>query len=273
MLGRASYGWPGALRMSPTGIKGEHRHRLRLRGRRTPVVDPWGGRIGIGILGWSGSHGAHPIAIRIGQLCGATSMPLGGLYAVVARRPAHRLWVGNTSFGIERNVANLHRCGLGSMTSPSSIGNLSFRGWHAPLTARSPCTGGLVALLRSTSALPWHGSILGVLMHLAGAARTSAMGVAGIGVHLWCVMGLKGMLPALLDWGAACLLITAVPLALCSRNAPGWLGLLVPIILLCPWGGTALCAPHPLRGVLGLRELPNPSLVWWAAPFLFDVLV
>ena len=37
----------------------------------------------------------------------------------------------------------------------------------------------------STSALPWHGSILGVLMHLAGAARTSAMGVAGIGVHLW----------------------------------------------------------------------------------------
>ena len=26
-----------------------------------------------------------------------------GLYAVVARRPAHRLWVGNTSFGIERN--------------------------------------------------------------------------------------------------------------------------------------------------------------------------
>ena len=36
----------------------------------------------------------------------------------------------------------------------------------------------------STSALPWHGSILGVLMHLAGAAR-SAMGVAGIGVHLW----------------------------------------------------------------------------------------
>ena len=36
----------------------------------------------------------------------------------------------------------------------------------------------------STSALPWHGSILGVLMHLAGAARTSAMGVAGIGVHV-----------------------------------------------------------------------------------------
>ena len=30
-----------------------------------------------------------------------------------------------------------------------------------------------------------RGSILGVLMHLAGAARTSAMGVAGIGVHLW----------------------------------------------------------------------------------------
>ena len=39
----------------------------------------------------------------------------------------------------------------------------------------------------STSALPWHGSILGVLMHLAGAARTSAMGVAGIGVQMGCM--------------------------------------------------------------------------------------
>ena len=96
----------------------------------------------------------------------------------------------------------------------------------------------------STSALPWHGSILGVLMHLAGAARTSAMGVAGIGVHLWCVMGLKGMLPALLDWGAACLLITAVPLALCSRNAPGWLGPLGADHPTMPlgWYG-AVCAP------------------------------
>ena len=97
----------------------------------------------------------------------------------------------------------------------------------------------------STSALPWHGSILGVLMHLAGAARTSAMGVAGIGVHLWCVMGLKGMLPALLDWGAACLLITAVPLALCSRNAPGWLG---------PLGAVYPCRPvmRLLAGLCGV---------------------
>ena len=32
-----------------------------------------------------------------------------------------------------------------------------------------------------------RGSILGVLMHLAGAARTSAMGVAGIGVQMGCM--------------------------------------------------------------------------------------
>ena len=126
----------------------------------------------------------------------------------------------------------------------------------------------------STSALPWHGSILGVLMHLAGAARTSAMGVAGIGVHLWCVMGLKGMLPALLDWGAACLLITAVPLALCSRNAISGSTSIgnapsAPFRGPCGWHGMPdgphLIAAATFVGLVGLAPFHVAPLLVWAA--------
>ena len=119
-----------------------------------------------------------------------------------------------------------------------------------------------------------RGSILGVLMHLAGAARTSAMGVAGIGVHLWCVMGLKGMLPALLDWGAACLLITAVPLALCSRNAISGSTSIgnapsAPFRGPCGWHGMPdgphLIAAATFVGLVGLAPFHVAPLLVWAA--------
>ena len=77
----------------------------------------------VGILGWSGSH-CTPHAIRIGQLCGATSCLclasmrwwLDGLLIAFG-------WACTPLLGSKGMEANLHRCGF---TSTHWIGNLSF---------------------------------------------------------------------------------------------------------------------------------------------------
>ena len=132
-------------------------------------MDPWGGRRNPWLV-WVALHTPrHSNRSALWRHL----LPLFGLYAVVARRPAHRLWVGNTSFGIERNggqPASL-RFQLNSLDWEPffSIGSIGLTDWVA-----------------AAETMPAYsrGSILGVLMHLAGAARTSAMGVAGIGVQM-----------------------------------------------------------------------------------------
>ena len=93
----------------------------------------------------------------------------------------------------------------------------------------------------STSALPWHGSILGVLMHLAGAARTSAMGVAGIGVHLVCD-----------GFGGCCLLAIG---GSCPRMT--WHGGMV-----CP----AYLVPCWVLGLLGIDQGWHTTCTWSRRP-------
>ena len=76
--------WCARLRL---GIKGEHRHRLRLRGRRTPVVDPWGGRRNPWLV-WVALHTPrHSNRSALWRHL----LPLFGLYAVVASSPRSML--------------------------------------------------------------------------------------------------------------------------------------------------------------------------------------